>query len=90
MTDDRSTRAGLSERAHHAGEDKPAVPRQRRMSAKKKQEAVLRVRRRMSFTTFSAAGFCVLVPKSNPMSLGADGGQSRPIRNRMLPPQYIR
>ena len=35
----------MSERAHHAGEDKPAAPRQRRMSAKKKQEAVLRVLR---------------------------------------------
>ena len=43
MTDDRSTEAGLAERAHHAGDGKPAAPRQRRMSAKRKQEAVLRV-----------------------------------------------
>ena len=45
MTDDRGKKAGLPERARHAGEDKPAVPRQRRMSARKKQEAVLRILR---------------------------------------------
>jgi transposase-like protein len=45
MTDDRGKESGLPERAQHAGEDKPAVPRQRRMSARKKQEAVLRVLR---------------------------------------------
>lgn len=45
MTDERGTKAGLSERARHAGGGKPAAPRQRRMSAKRKQEAVLRVLR---------------------------------------------
>jgi hypothetical protein len=45
MTDERSTRAGSTERAHHAGDGEPAAPRQRRMSAQRKQEAVLRVLR---------------------------------------------
>ena len=45
MTADRSTEAGLGARAHHAGDGKPAAPRQRGMSAKRKQEAVLRVLR---------------------------------------------
>ena len=45
MTDDRSTRAGSAERAHHAGAGEPAAPRQRRMSVKRKQEAVLRILR---------------------------------------------
>lgn len=43
MTDERSREAGLPERAHHAGAGKPAAPRQRRMSAQHKQQAVLRV-----------------------------------------------
>jgi transposase-like protein len=45
MTDERSTEAGLPERAQDAGGGKPAAPRQRRMSAQRKQEAVLRVLR---------------------------------------------
>lgn len=45
MTDERETTAGLTERAHHADDGKPAVPRQRRMSAKRKEEAVLRILR---------------------------------------------
>ena len=45
MTDERSTGAGLPERAPNAGGGKPAAPRQRRMSAQRKQEAVLRVLR---------------------------------------------
>ena len=45
MKDERNTNAGEPERAHHAGDGSPAAPRQRRMSAKKKQEAVLRVLR---------------------------------------------
>lgn len=45
MTDERSTGAGLPERAQHAGGGKPAAPRQRRMSAQRKQEAVLRILR---------------------------------------------
>ena len=45
MTDERGKKAGLPERAHHADAGKPAAPRQRRMSARKKQEAVLRVLR---------------------------------------------
>lgn len=45
MTDERSTEAGLPERAQHAGGGKPAAPRKRRMSAQRKQEAVLRVLR---------------------------------------------
>jgi hypothetical protein len=49
MTDERSTKAGLEERAHDAGDDKPAAPRQRRMSAQRKQEAVLRVLRGVSW-----------------------------------------
>lgn len=43
MMDERETKAGLTERADYAGDGKPAAPRQRRMSAKRKQEAVLRV-----------------------------------------------
>ncbi len=42
MTDERDTKAGLKERAHHAGDSKPAAPRRRRISAR---EAVLRVLR---------------------------------------------
>lgn len=45
MTDERSTQAGLPERAQHAGGGKPAAPRKRRMSVQRKQEAVLRVLR---------------------------------------------
>lgn len=45
MTDERNTEAGLTERAPHAGDSKPAAPRQRRMSAQKKRDAVLRVLR---------------------------------------------
>lgn len=45
MTDERSTRADSTERAHHVGDGEPAAPRQRRMSAQRKQEAVLRVLR---------------------------------------------
>ncbi len=45
MTDERSTGAGLPERARHAGGGEPAAPRQRRMSAQRRQEAVLRVLR---------------------------------------------
>ena len=45
MTDERSTKAGLTERAHHAGDGKPAAPRQRRLSAQMKRDAVLRVLR---------------------------------------------
>jgi len=45
MTDERSTKAGSTERAHHAGDGEPAAPRQRRMSAQRKQEAVLRILR---------------------------------------------
>lgn len=45
MTDEKSARAGESERGHHAIDDSPAPPRQRRMSAGRKQEAVLRVLR---------------------------------------------
>lgn len=43
MTDERSTGAGLPERAQHAGGGKPAAPRLWRMSAQRKQEAVLRI-----------------------------------------------
>ena len=43
MTDERNMEAGLPERAQHAGGGKPAAPRQRRMSAQRKQEAVLRI-----------------------------------------------
>ena len=45
MTDEGKNKAGLMERAYHAGDFKPAAPRKRRMSAKRKQEAVLRVLR---------------------------------------------
>lgn len=45
MTDDWRARAGVSERAHHAGDGTPAAPRKRRMSAQRKQEAVLRLLR---------------------------------------------
>lgn len=45
MTDEQRAGAGVSERARHAGGDTPAAPRQRRMSAGRKQEAVLRILR---------------------------------------------
>ena len=45
MTDGRGTEAGLTERADHAGDGRPAAPRQRRMSAKRTQEAGLRILR---------------------------------------------
>ena len=45
MTDEWRATAGVSERAHHAGGDAPAGPRKRRMSAQRKQEAVLRLLR---------------------------------------------
>ena len=45
MTDEQRAKAGVSERAHHAGDVTPAAPRKRRMSAQRKQEAVLRVLR---------------------------------------------
>lgn len=43
--DEQNTKAGLTERAHHAGDGKPAAPRQRRMTAQKKHDAVLRILR---------------------------------------------
>lgn len=45
MTDERGTKAGLPERAHHADDGKAAARRKRRMSARRKQEAVLRILR---------------------------------------------
>ena len=45
MTDELRAGAGVSERALHAGADTPAAPRKRRMSARRKQEAVLRLLR---------------------------------------------
>ena len=45
MTDERNTGADLPERAQDAGGGEPGAPRQRRMSAQRKQEAVLRVLR---------------------------------------------
>ena len=45
MKDERKTTAGLTERAHHADDGKPAATRKRRMSAKRKQAAVLRILR---------------------------------------------
>ena len=45
MTDRTSRGAGPAERAHHAGGDGPAPGRRRRMSARRKQSAVLRLLR---------------------------------------------
>ena len=45
MTDTTARGAGPVERAHHAGGDGPAPERRRRMSAKRKQSAVLRLLR---------------------------------------------
>ena len=45
MTDTTARGAGPAERAHHAGGDGPAPERRRRMSAKRKQSAVLRLLR---------------------------------------------
>ena len=45
MTDEQSAKAGEPTCADHADGGSPATPRQRRMSAKRKQEAVLRVLR---------------------------------------------
>jgi transposase len=46
MTDTEARGAGPAKRAQHAGEDGPAPGRRRRMSAKRKQSAVLRLLRR--------------------------------------------
>ena len=45
MTDTTTRGAGLAERAQHAGGDGPAPARRRRMSARRKQSAVLRLLR---------------------------------------------
>jgi transposase-like protein len=45
MTDMTVRGAGPAARAHHAGDDGPAPERRRRMSAKRKQSAVLRLLR---------------------------------------------
>jgi transposase-like protein len=45
MTDTTARGAGPAARAHHAGEAGPAPERRRRMSAKRKQSAVLRLLR---------------------------------------------
>ena len=45
MTDPMARGAGPTERAQHAGEDGPAPAPRRRMSAKRKQSAVLRLLR---------------------------------------------
>jgi len=45
MTDTTERGAGPAARAHHAGGDGPAPERRRRMSAKRKQSAVLRLLR---------------------------------------------
>jgi transposase len=45
MDDDVAAGAGPAERAHHAGGDGPAPERRRRMSARRKQDAVLRLLR---------------------------------------------
>jgi transposase len=45
MTDTTARGAGPTERAHHAGGDGPAPGRRRRMSAKRKHSAVLRLLR---------------------------------------------
>jgi transposase-like protein len=45
MTDTEARGAGPAKRARHAGEDGPAPDRRRRMSAKRKQSAVLRLLR---------------------------------------------
>ena len=45
MTDTTARGADPAERAHHAGGDGPAPERRRRMSAKRKQSAVLRLLR---------------------------------------------
>ena len=45
MTDTTARGAGPAERAHHAGGDGPAPERRRRMSARRKQDAVLRLLR---------------------------------------------
>jgi hypothetical protein len=45
MTDEQRANAGVEERAHHAGGDTPAATRKRRMSAGRKQDAVLRLLR---------------------------------------------
>jgi len=43
MTDDTEDGAGASQRGHHAGGDAPVPGPRRRMSAKRKQSAVLRL-----------------------------------------------
>ena len=45
MTDTTARGAGPAKRAPHAGEDGPALARRRRMSARRKQSAVLRLLR---------------------------------------------
>jgi len=45
MTDEQRANAGVSERAHDACDETPAAPPRRRMSAGRKQKAVLRILR---------------------------------------------
>src|SRR6056297_213121 len=81
MTDEREIGAGLTERAHHAGDGKPAAPRQRRMSAKRKREAVLRILRGKDLELVNrdpgvtAAGLSGCVERPEGWMLGAASAQ---------------
>ncbi len=61
MTNEWRATAGASERAHYAGGDAPAAPRKRRMSAQRKQEAVLRLLRGEDLELVSRGGVIAFV-----------------------------
>ena len=86
MTDERRASAGVPERADHAGEGTPAAPRKRRMSAQRKQEAVLRllrgedlelVSRELSVTAADLSGW-----RESFLAAGAASLKSRPEDDR--------
>ena len=70
MTDTTARGAGPAERAHHAGGDGPAPERRRRMSAKRKQSAVLRLLRGEDLELVSR-------------ELGGDGGRAERLARRL-------
>lgn len=86
MTEERRASAGVPERADHAGEGTPAAPRKRRMSAQRKQEAVLRllrgedlelVSRELGVTAADLSGW-----REGFLAGGAASLKSRPEDNR--------
>jgi hypothetical protein len=86
MTDEQRAKAGVSERAHHAGDDAPAAPRKRRMSVGRKEAAVLRllrgedlelVSRELGVTAAAVSGW-----RDSFLAAGAASLKSRPEDGR--------